>query len=72
MLAEVMMRIQEMPELGSPWESNVPTLQGLRFRIPRRFKNHVVFYRVTDDCIDIVRVLHGSRDLEKRLQEFDE
>ncbi|MBW4619515.1 MAG: hypothetical protein KME17_09170 [Cyanosarcina radialis HA8281-LM2] len=27
----------------------------------------MVFYRITDDGIDILRVLHGSRDLEALL-----
>lgn len=72
MLAELMARILEMPEAGPKWESAVPALQGLRFRTPRKFRKHLVFYRITDQSIEIVRVLHGSRDLEEHLQESDE
>lgn len=68
-LAEVMLRIMEMPELGPKWESDVPALRDLQFWIPKKFKNHMVFYRVAGDCIEIVRVLHGARDLERYLQE---
>ncbi len=64
MLASLMLRILETPELGPRWESDSPALQGLRFRSPRKFRNHLEFYRVTDDCIEIERVLHGARDLE--------
>jgi toxin ParE1/3/4 len=72
MLASLMLRILETPELGPRWESDAPALQGVRFRNPRKFRNHLVFYRLTDDCIEIVRVLHGSRDLEKHLLESDD
>ena len=71
-LAETLMRIWNTPEMGSPWESSKKELDGLRFRIPRRFKNHVIFYFETDESVEIVRVLQASRDLEKRLLEMDE
>lgn len=35
---------------------------GLRSITPHR---HVIFYRICDDHIRVVRVLHGSRDLPK-------
>lgn len=28
------------------------------------FPNHLVFYRIDGDRLDVVRVLHGSRDAE--------
>ena len=71
-LAETLMLIWSTPEIGSPWESNRKELEGLRFWIPRRFKNHVIFYFETDESVEIVRVLQASRDLEKRLLEIDE
>jgi toxin ParE1/3/4 len=39
-------------------------LQGLRsFRV-QGFENHLVFYLPRDFGIEVVRVLHGARDLE--------
>jgi toxin ParE1/3/4 len=35
------------------------------------FKSFLVFYRVTDDGVDILRVLHGSRDVEALLEGDD-
>jgi len=44
-----------------------PELEGLRcFRI-RGFENHFVFYRPHESGIEVVRVLHGARDLESIL-----
>jgi toxin ParE1/3/4 len=72
MVEEKLTEISEMPELGSIWESAAANLQGIRFRTLRRFRNHVVFYRVTDHGVEIVRLLHASQNLEERLQESDE
>lgn len=30
----------------------------------RDFENYLIFYRVLDDCIEIIRILHGARDLD--------
>lgn len=32
--------------------------------------SHVVFYRQTDTAVEIVRILHGSMDTERRLLDF--
>jgi len=37
---------------------------GLRAWPIDGFRNHLVFYRPTDEGVDIVRVLHGARDIE--------
>ena len=43
-------------------------LSGLRSVILRHsFKQFVVFYRVTDATLDIVKVVHGARDQSKLL-----
>ena len=71
--------LSSMPEMGSPIEtlldeteiSNeireilhaLPLLKGMR-RFPlSRFKKVMVFYRVDGGMLDIVRVIHGSRDI---------
>jgi plasmid stabilization system protein ParE len=40
----------------------------LRFRKPRGFKNYLVIYQVTDDCVFVLRILHGSQDIEAALR----
>jgi len=43
-------------------------LVGIRsFRIERPFEKHLIFYRVENDKLIIFRVLHGVRDLPRRL-----
>ena len=53
----------ENPCAGSPRPSLSPRLSGLRMWQVRGFETHLVFYRATDDGIEVVRVLHGARDV---------
>jgi plasmid stabilization system protein ParE len=40
----------------------------LRFRRPGRFKIHLIIYQVTDDSVIVLRILHGSQDIEAALK----
>jgi len=40
-----------------------PRADGLRYRAVLGFPNHLVLFRVDDEFVDIVRVLHAARDL---------
>jgi len=55
--------LDSMPGIGKPQPVRNPTLQGLRSRVVQGFKKYVVFYLETDDGVEIVRVLYGSRDV---------
>lgn len=46
-------------------------LADLRSRTLKAFGNYVVVYRVRSDAVEIVRVLHGARDLEQVLRDDD-
>jgi toxin ParE1/3/4 len=37
----------------------------------KNFQDYLIFYRVQDDQIEILRILHGSRDLEGILVRLD-
>ena len=56
------------PSAGSPFESDQPELANLRFRRVRGFPNHIVFYVEHNDAIEVVRILHGARDLDSELR----
>ena len=40
----------------------------LRFKRPAGFKNYLIYFQVTDDCIFILRVLHASQNAESVLR----
>lgn len=52
------------PEAGAVWESQTAPVPGLRLWRIKGFEKHRVFYRPTEDGIDVVRVLHGHRDID--------
>ena len=59
-----------MPGMGTRYEHDHPALAELRvFPLSSRFKAYVVFYRPVADGVEIVRVLHGARDLRRILAE---
>lgn len=58
----------ELPNIGSRVSADDPRLAGLRRRRVPRFANYLIFYRVTEEAIQIIRVLHGARDIERLLE----
>ena len=59
------------PGLGRVREFRAVRLRGLRSWRIRGFENWLVFYRVTEAAIEVVRVLHGARDVDAVLDDDD-
>jgi toxin ParE1/3/4 len=60
------------PGIGSPYSPDDPLFEGVRFFPISRYKKYLVFYRPIEDGIEILRVLHGARDIHGILAEgFD-
>ena len=55
------------PGIGSPFESDRPDLYNLRFRRVKGFPNHLIFYIEHTNAIEVVRILHGARDIDSEL-----
>jgi toxin ParE1/3/4 len=63
-------RLAKHPTLGRRRRFRSASLQGIRsFGLGRRFGVHLIFYRANDEVLEIERVLHGARDLPRRLLE---
>ena len=60
-------RLRQTPEIGGLWDFQDPRLRGIRVWPIRGFRNHLIFYRVTETAVQVLRVLHGSRDIERIL-----
>jgi toxin ParE1/3/4 len=56
-------RLGDMPEIGSPRPTSSSALAGLRMWPIPDFPNYLIFYFAIEHGIDVVRVLHASRDL---------
>ena len=58
------------PGLGRRRQFRHPELKGLRsFRLRRPYGVHLIFYRHTDSELFAERIMHGARNLPRRLLE---
>ncbi|MFT4691658.1 MAG: toxin ParE1/3/4 [Limisphaerales bacterium] len=57
-----------MPEMGPRHPMAHPRLKDLRFWPIKRFNNFLIFYRPIENGIEVIRVLHGARDLPNTLE----
>lgn len=62
-------RLVEHPLVGAPVRVFDPRLSGLRFWPVPGFERYLVFYVPAPAHIDVVRVLHGARDLGPLFQD---
>jgi toxin ParE1/3/4 len=65
-------RLARMPGIGSRWGSDRPSLADVRFFPVAKFPNHIIFYRPIPGGVEVLRVLHGARDLKSILEPPEE
>lgn len=62
--------LTRQPGLGRKRRFRHSDLQSLRsFRVEPPFNVHIIFYRADDRVVTAERVMHGARDLPRRLTE---
>ena len=63
-------KLSRQPNLGRPRRFRNPRLQDLRsFRTESPFGRLLIFYRFTPEELIAERLIHGARDLPRRLAE---
>jgi plasmid stabilization system protein ParE len=66
-------RLSREPSLGRARKFRHPKLSGLRsLAILKPFDRILIFYRLEDDRVVIWRLMHGARNLSRRLLESNE
>jgi toxin ParE1/3/4 len=65
-------QILTVPRIGKSVDFVLEQMGEIRQWRIKNFQDYLVFYRVQDDQIEILRVLHGARDLEGILSTLDE
>lgn len=56
--------LAEHPRSGVAYNSGVAALEGVRRFPVRGFENYLIFYSLQKRSIDVIRVLHGARDID--------
>jgi toxin ParE1/3/4 len=64
-VADTIDLIEAEPQLGMRWNARSARLEALRWRKVDNFSKYLIFYRTLEDRLEIVRIVHGSRDLAK-------
>jgi toxin ParE1/3/4 len=62
-------QLATMPELGERQSFGRKELADLRVWQVRGFPNYLIFYRPVEGGIEVVRVLHGARDIAAIFEE---
>lgn len=66
-------QLAQHPGIGRSRRFRHPALKGLRsFRVQPPFDVHLIFYRHIDQELSAERLMHGRRDLPRRLREPSE
>ena len=61
--------ILDAPGRWPVYEFTDPRLSDIRKRAVVGFPNHLIFYRIDAELVEIVRVLHGARDIPSVLDQ---
>lgn len=56
-------RLAERPDLGVLRGFSHESLRDVRAWMVRGFPQHIIYYRLLPDGIEVLRLLHGSRDI---------
>jgi toxin ParE1/3/4 len=61
--------LADMPGMGSARSFSDKKLTGIRSWPVSGFRNYLLFYRVSSDRLEALRVIHGSRDIERAFEQ---
>ena len=65
-----LLKLSHLPDLGRQRRFRNPELQGLwSFQVAAPFHRFLISYRVTSGALQAWRLMHGARDLPRRLTE---
>jgi toxin ParE1/3/4 len=62
-----LLRVVRYPSAGTPCTFRSPELRDVRQTTIPGFPKHLLFYRFQNGEVQILRVVHGARDLERLL-----
>lgn len=64
---QTFMKLATMPGMGSQFETQLLKLTGIRTMSIKGFKRYMIMYREIPKGIEVLRVIHGSRNWQEEL-----
>ncbi|MDI9634230.1 type II toxin-antitoxin system RelE/ParE family toxin [Geitlerinema splendidum] len=65
---ETFKQLGQMPHIGKNCQFSNARLQSIRQLPVKEFRQYLIFYQVRLTGVEILRVIHGSRDIETILE----
>ena len=62
--------LRRSPHIGSRITPETPQTKGWRVVTVRRFRNYLIYYRLVNDRVELVRIVHGARDQSAALEKM--
>ncbi|MCC5636397.1 type II toxin-antitoxin system RelE/ParE family toxin [Nostoc sp. CHAB 5844] len=62
-------QLAKTPAIGKQCQFVHPNLADIRRISIKGFKKYLIFYRINESEVDILRVIHGARDIESIFEE---
>ena len=69
---ETFKQLAQTPKMGKPCQFYHPNLIDVRQQAIKGFRRYLIFYRLIDSGVEILRVVHGARDIEDIFENVDE
>jgi|CXWL01.1.fsa_nt_gi toxin ParE1/3/4 len=60
--------LAQMPSIGSRHYADIALVRGIRMIAVNNFKNYLLFFTEYETHIEVIRLLHGARDIPEILQ----
>jgi toxin ParE1/3/4 len=55
--------LKTTPDIGRLYRSPDPRLADIRVLPVHRYRNYLIFYRHIGECVDVLHIWHGARDI---------
>jgi toxin ParE1/3/4 len=59
-----------MPRMGQQYESEDESITGIHKWAVKGFRKYIIFYRYDDENVEILRIIHATRDLTPLLKDL--
>jgi len=59
--------LADNPAIGNAYSGELARLANIRRWFVEGFPNHLIFYTFDSEAVEIIRVLHGARDVPEQL-----
>lgn len=64
--------LADFPEIGHLRRYNNPALKNIRMFPVKNYSTYLIFYQTSPADIQIIRVLHGARDIARLFEQDDD